>query len=189
MKERIKVAMSIGKMEVSPPSNEELLKELIELYAESIKRLAYTYVKNWSAADDITQEVFIKCYEKMEDFRGDSSYKTWLYKITRNKCKDYLKSKWYRSFYPTAFMQERIGNNEFSIEEHVINKLDDLELSQKVLALPTKYREIIILFYYEQLKMKEIEALTHLNVDTIKTRLRRGKKMLQKKLERSGGNE
>lgn len=181
--------MSLGKMEVSPPSKEELLRELIELYSESIKRLAYTYVKNWSAADDITQEVFIKCYEKMEDFRGDSSYKTWLYKITRNKCKDYLKSKWYRTFFPTDFMLERIGNNEFSTEDQVINKLEDMELSQKVLALPTKYREIIILFYYEQLKMKEIEALTHLNVETIKTRLRRGKKILQKKMERGEGNE
>ncbi len=189
MEERIKVAMSLGKMEVSPPSKEELLRELIELYAESIKRLAYTYVKNWSAADDITQEVFIKCYEKMEDFRGDSSYKTWLYKITRNKCKDYLKSKWYRSFFPTDFMPERLGNNEISTEDQVINKLEDMELSQKVLALPTKYREIIILFYYEQLKMKEIEALTHLNVETIKTRLRRGKKILQKKMERGEGNE
>ncbi|WP_312097217.1 sigma-70 family RNA polymerase sigma factor [Niallia sp.] len=181
--------MSLGKMEVSPPSKEELLRELIELYAESIKRLAYTYVKNWSAAEDITQEVFIKCYENIEGFRGDSSYKTWLYKITRNKCKDYLKSKWYRSFFPTDFMQERIGNNEFSTEEQALNKLEDIELSQKVLALPTKYREIIILFYYEQLKMKEIEALTHLNVDTIKTRLRRGKKLLQKKMERGEGNE
>lgn len=89
----------------------------------------------------------------------------------------------------TDFMPERLGNNEFSPEDQVINKLEDMELSQKVLALPTKYREIIILFYYEQLKMKEIEALTHLNVDTIKTRLRRGKKILQKKMERGEGNE
>lgn len=100
-----------------------------------------------------------------------------------------MKSKWYRSFFPADFMQERIENNEFSTEDQVINKLEDMELSQKVLALPTKYREIIILFYYEQLKMKEIEVLTHLNVDTMKTRLRRGKKMLQKKMERSEGNE
>ncbi|TRZ40577.1 sigma-70 family RNA polymerase sigma factor [Niallia circulans] len=170
--------------------NEDNLKELIDLYAESIKMLAYTYVRNWSAAEDITQDVFIKCYEKMNEFRGESSHKTWLYKITRNKCKDYLKSKWYRAFIPTDFTKEKlVTSNEFSVEDRVITKLDDLELSLKVLALPTKYREIIILFYYEELKIKEIENLTNLNISTIKTRLRRGKQILQKKLERSEGNE
>lgn len=177
--------MILSKEESHPKRREEILRELIGLYAESIKMLAYTYVKNWSAAEDITQDVFIKCYEQLEGFRGDSTYKTWLYKITRNKCKDYLKSKWYRSFIPTDFMKEKIETaEELSTEDQVINKFDDLELSQKVLTLPTKYREIIILFYYEELKIKEIQTLTNLNADTIKTRLRRGKQMLQKNVER-----
>ncbi|HWJ79469.1 MAG TPA: sigma-70 family RNA polymerase sigma factor [Niallia sp.] len=182
--------MIVSEEEFHPKRREDILRELIDLYAESIKMLAFTYVKNWSAAEDITQDVFIKCYEKMESFRGDSTYKTWLYKITRNKCIDYLKSKWYRSFIPTDFMKEKMETmDQLSTEEQVINKLDDIELSEKVLALPTKYREIIILFYYEELKMKEIQTLTNLNIDTIKTRLRRGKQMLQKNVERGYGNE
>ena len=85
--------MILSKEEFHSKQREDILRELIDLYAESIKMLAFTYVQNWSTAEDITQDVFIKCYEKMEDFRGDSTYKTWLYKITRNKCIDYLKSK------------------------------------------------------------------------------------------------
>ncbi len=181
--------MILSKEEFHSKQREDILRELIDLYAESIKMLAFTYVQNWSTAEDITQDVFIKCYEKMEDFRGDSTYKTWLYKITRNKCIDYLKSKWYRSFIPTDFMREKIEKTEeLSMEEQVINKFEDIELSKKVLALPTKYREIIIMFYFEELKMKEIQTLTNLNVDTIKTRLRRGKQMLQKNVERGNGN-
>ena len=83
----------------------ELLRELIDDYAERIKRLAYTYVKNWAVADDITQDVFISCFKNIVHFRGDSSYKTWLFKITVNRCKDYLKSKWFRSMIPLRGMR------------------------------------------------------------------------------------
>ena len=86
-------------------------------------------------------------------------------------------------------MREKFEKTEeLSMEEQVISKFEDIELSKKVLALPTKYREIIIMFYYEELKMKEIQTLTNLNVDTIKTRLRRGKQLLQKNVERGNGN-
>lgn len=59
-------------------SKEDILKRLIDEYAQQIKRLIYTYVRDWAAADDITQEIFVKCYLNLDSFRGDSSYKTWL---------------------------------------------------------------------------------------------------------------
>ena len=155
----------------------ELLRELIDDYAEQIKRLAYTYVKNWAVADDITQEVFISCFKNMDQFRGDSSYKTWLFKITVNRCKDYLKSKWFRAIMPLRSDDKlkTVG----SLDDGLIQKSEGEEISQKVLSLSIKYREVIILFYYEDLSIQEIEQLTGIKTETIKTRLRRAKLQLR----------
>ncbi|WP_312475254.1 sigma-70 family RNA polymerase sigma factor [Neobacillus sp.] len=172
----------------SGKTNEELLRNLIGDYSEEIKRLAYSYLKDWTTSDDITQEVFIKCYQKMDTFRGESSYKTWLYKIAINLCKDYLRSKWYRHILPSDFYKVRFKSNTLSPEEQFISKSEDIELSQMVLSLQAKYREIIILYYYEDLKINEIVQLTGINSETIKTRLRRAKKILEKNMKRGVSN-
>ncbi|GAM14484.1 sigma-70 family RNA polymerase sigma factor [Mesobacillus selenatarsenatis] len=164
-------------------SNEELLEVLIENYAERVNRLAYTYVKSWQAAEDITQEVFVSCYKNLDSFRCDSSYKTWIFKITVNKCKDYLKSKWYKSFVPFDFRWTIIPGTIASPEEEVIEKNTHHTLSENVMSLPKKYREVIILYYYEDLNISEISKLTNINLETVKTRLRRAKALLRKKYE------
>ncbi|WP_342032480.1 sigma-70 family RNA polymerase sigma factor [Mesobacillus boroniphilus] len=156
---------------------------LIEDYADRVNRLAYTYVKSWQSAEDITQEVFISCYKNLDSFRSESSYKTWIFKITVNKCKDYLKSKWYKSIVPIEFGWSLIPGSKTSPEEDVINKNKHYTLSKNVMSLPAKYREIIILYYYEDLNIAEISNLTSINLDTVKTRLRRAKALLRKKYE------
>ncbi|MDO6657778.1 sigma-70 family RNA polymerase sigma factor [Anaerobacillus sp. 1_MG-2023] len=155
----------------------EIVRELIDDFAEQIKRLAYTYVKNWAVADDITQEVFISCFKNIGHFRGESSYKTWLFKITVNRCKDYLKSKWFRSMVP--FRGDEKVEVAAGLDAGLIQKSEEENISLKVLDLPVKYREVIILFYYEDLSIQEIFNLTGIKVETIKTRLRRAKLQLR----------
>ncbi|WP_235848490.1 sigma-70 family RNA polymerase sigma factor [Litchfieldia alkalitelluris] len=161
-------------------TKEDILRSLIERYSNSITRLAFTYVKDWSLAEDITQEVYITCYKKLDDFRGDSSYKTWLFKITVNKCKDYLKSKWFRRILPVDYMDFKgLVNNQTVIEENLI-ETEEIELAEKVMALPVKYREVIIFYFYEDLKLQEIADLTGTKLATIKSRLMRAKSSLRK---------
>ena len=156
----------------------ELVRELIDEYAEQIKRLAFTYVKNWAVADDITQDVFISCFKNIDHFRGDSSYKTWPFKIAVNRCKDYLKSKWFKAILPLDRGIEKL-QTKASLDVELVQKSEEEEISNKVLTLPLKYREVIILFYYEDLKVHEIEELTGIKSETIKTRLRRAKLQLR----------
>ena len=113
-------------------TKEELLHFLIEEYGQSVKRLAFTYVKDWSTADDIAQEVFIKCYQSIDNFRGVSAYKTWIYRITINNCKDMLKSKWYRNIFPKDFEKVGIKSSGDSPENHLIAKDEEIELAQVV---------------------------------------------------------
>jgi RNA polymerase sigma-70 factor (ECF subfamily) len=172
-------------LETTNPSDLNI-EILLNKYGKDIKKLAYMYVRDWGKAEDITQEVFIICYKKIHLFRGDSSYKTWLYKITVNKCKDELKRKDFWQFRLADKLKHHLPKSERTTEEQVITKSEDQELAEKVLSLPVKYREVIILFYYEGLKIKEIHELTGLNIETIKTRLSRAKKMLHKMYEGRG---
>ena len=85
--------------EVNHATKEEQLEWLMEQYGDLVMRLAYTYVKEKQIAEDISQEVFISCYKHLQHFERRSTYKTWIYRITVNKCKDYLKSWSYRNIY------------------------------------------------------------------------------------------
>lgn len=162
-------------------SKSELLEFLIKNLGSNIKILIYSYVRDWSAAEDLTQETFLTCYKKMDEFREESSYKTWLYKIAINKSKDYLKSRWYKYIIPVDFISDKYNGEGSSVDELLIIDEDGYTLSRQVLSLPKKYREIIILYYYEELKIREIEELTDINQETIKSRLRRAKEQLRKK--------
>ncbi|MGN7300340.1 sigma-70 family RNA polymerase sigma factor [Ferdinandcohnia sp. SAFN-114] len=161
-------------------SDEELLENLINLYAESIKKLLFTYVQDWTIADDLAQETFISCYKSLKHFREDSSYKTWLYKIAINKYKDYTRSKWYKLGFILEFFKEKDTIRVSSVEESLIGKEDAMFLSQSVLSLPPIYREVIILYFYEDLNLHEIEEITGVKQETLKTRLRRAKDRLRK---------
>jgi RNA polymerase sigma-70 factor, ECF subfamily len=167
-------------------SNEDLITSLIESYWISVKKLAFTYVKDWVLAEDITQEVFIKCYKNLDQFRRESSYKTWLYRVTVNRCKDEFKSKWFKTLWIFDEVKEKVGENIVSAEVAYLKNYEETILSELVLTLPVKYREVIIFYYYEGLSLEEIENLLELNINTIKTRLRRGKMLLKKLFERTG---
>jgi RNA polymerase sigma-70 factor, ECF subfamily len=160
-------------------TKEEILEFLVDDYWISVKKLAFTYVKDWALAEDITQEVFIKCYNNIERFRGDSSYKTWLYKITVNRCKDEFKSKWYRTFNFLEGVKEKTTKSTISAEQSFLEKDERQEFYEFVLVLPMKYREVIILFYYEEMSLEEIHNLLETNINTVKSRLKRGKLLLK----------
>ncbi|MCL6446350.1 MAG: RNA polymerase subunit sigma-24, partial [Alicyclobacillus sp.] len=65
-----------------------MLEEWMNLYGQDVMNLAYTYMRNYHMAQDVTQDVFLKAMQKAASFRGDSSVRTWLLAITANRCKD-----------------------------------------------------------------------------------------------------
>ncbi|WP_066304513.1 sigma-70 family RNA polymerase sigma factor [Bacillus sp. FJAT-29814] len=168
-------------LDISSIKKETLLEELIETYGNKVLKLAFTYVKDQKVAEDITQEVFIKCFQNWEKFRGDSSVKTWLYSITINTCKDYLKSWSFRNLLFHDFTPKQKDMKDHVLE-HVLERSQKKELASAVLNLPVKYREVMILFYYENYRVEEISKFLQINENTIRTRLKRGKGLLFKKL-------
>ncbi|PLS14768.1 RNA polymerase subunit sigma [Bacillus sp. M6-12] len=165
-------------------SNEDRLEWLMNEYGQSITRLAFTYTKNKQLSEDIAQEVFIKCYQKLDGFRHEASYKTWLYRITVNLCKDKLRNWAYRNIVFTDIFQKWSKTTE-SPENELIHYENSRLISEKILTLPVKYREVIILYYYEELTYNQISELLNLNLPTIKSRLHRARLLLRKLLEGS----
>lgn len=165
---------------------EEMIVQAMDRYGREIVWLAYSYVKDSATAEDLAQEVFIKCYEKLATFREESSMKTWLFRITINCCKDYLKSTGFRRMIPSVIEDHLFKRSQSSPEEMTVDRDESSILTDRVLSLPEKYREVIILHYFEDLKTREVAQLLKEKEGTIKTRLRKARNLLRAKYEANG---
>ncbi|MEH7009777.1 sigma-70 family RNA polymerase sigma factor [Neobacillus niacini] len=178
-----KIETTSSPIEINQLSKEEQLSWLMEQYGDMVVRLAFTYVKQKQLAEDISQEVFISCFKNLETFQNKSSYKTWLYRITVNKCKDYFRSWSYRNISYQDLFRSIFPSSGPSVEAKILEGEEKEIIFEHVLALPIKLREVIILHYYEELSVNEISELLGLKSNTIKTRLHRAKKLLQSSLK------
>jgi RNA polymerase sigma-70 factor (ECF subfamily) len=129
-------------------------------------RIAFLNLKNMSDAEDLAQDVFLKLIEHSPNFESEEHEKAWLIRITINLCKDRLKSAWFRKSVPLddslCFMAPEKSETLLSIME-----------------LPVKYRNVIMLFYYENYPIKEIAEITGMKDVTIGSQLQRARKMLK----------
>lgn len=168
---------------LEPEDREVLMDEIMDHYGQDILRLVYSYVNNKQLAEDLTQDIFVKCYKSLHTYKGKSSLRTWLWRIAINHCKDFLKS-WYNKNVVISEV-EPITNRTTKemVEQVVIQKEEDDQLITTIMMLPIKYREVIYLFYYEELLIKEIAVITGASANTVKTRLRRAKELLKERLE------
>ncbi|RHW34038.1 sigma-70 family RNA polymerase sigma factor [Lysinibacillus yapensis] len=162
--------------------HEQIIDQLMREYSDDILHLVYTYVKNRTIAEDLAQEIFIKCYEKLNQFNQQSTIKTWLYRIASNHCKDYLRSWHYRKITLSNKVFDHIPSKSKQVEEEVIKHSEENSLTNAVMNLPLKYREVVFLHYYEELSLKEISKITSVNINTLKTRLKRAKELLKDKM-------
>ena len=131
--------------------NEELFKKLVTQYGNSILRMCYMYLKDYQLAEDVTQETFLQVWNKYETFENKSSEKTWITRIAINRCKNCMRASWFKRISIEELPE--IFENDSS--EMILNKGT---ISLKIMKLPQKYREVILLYYYQELSVKEISA-------------------------------
>lgn len=165
---------------------EELIEEMMIEHGSDLVRLAFSYVKDKETAKDMVQNTFIKCYEHLDEFRYESSIKTWLYRITINQCKDYLRSWNYRKVHTKAVLESAIKPFLRATEDIVIKKSESKELKDIIFSLPQNYREVIYLYYFKSLSITEITEVTDLKPSTVKTKLSRGRQRLKNSLKEAG---
>lgn len=167
------------------------IEVIMDTYGDEIKRFIFTYMKNSADTDDVSQEVFVTVYEKLDTFQSKSSLRSWIYSIAINKCKDHLRSWQVRNKKLQDKMNKSpntsVENNQ-TPEEHIVQSEDKSELLNQVLQLPIKYREVITLYYLNEFSVKETSTALNIREATVRTRLFRAREQLKERLivERGG---
>ena len=157
---------------------DKMLTNAMDTYGHYLTRLAYALVKDKQKAEDIVQEVFIRYYLHLDQFEGRSSIKTYLYRITVNECRNYFKSWAYRKIEVSKLASTFLIDKE-SPEEAYLNLENKSYIAAILNRLPIKYKEVIWLYYYAELSVKEISDILNCSSNTVKTRLARGRKKAQ----------
>ena len=146
------------------------ISELVQKYSDMVLRLALTYLKDISDAQDVCQIVFLKIFEQNKTFVDSDHEKAWIIRVTINACKDVLRSQWRKIFLPIE-----------DVALPIIDK-ENREVVSFVLELPQKYRSVIYLHYFENYNTSEIAQLLNRNEATIRTQLKRARELLKTKI-------
>ena len=152
-------------------NKDDVAARALNQYADMVRRICFVYLKDQTDVEDVFQEVFIKLLLNKTPFNNDAHEKAWLIRVTINTCKDVLKSFWRKR----TDLVEAIA---MPFAEPAENQLMTV-----VLSLPTKYKDVIYLHYYEDLTVPQMAELLKMNENTIYSHLHRAKILLKKKLE------
>lgn len=166
----------------------------IDTYGDMLFKLSYLRLQNAQDAEDVVQEVFYQYLKKPPVLQSPEHEKAWFLKAALNGCRKVWRSAWKRHQSPwTAKGQEGDSEPEGvwreaagdvrEPEENFLRQERNRRLLQAVLALPEKYRDVIHLFYYEELSVKEIARATGRGESTVTSQLTRGRELLRKSLK------
>ena len=153
-----------------------MLDYLMKRFGAQVLRLAYYHVRDRYLAEDILQEVFYRVYMNLGKFRRDSSYFTWIYRITVNLCRDYKASAYFRRMLPWYNVDLKEASEE---QAKLFEKAEGGEVFSRVMDLPQKYRTVIALYYFEELTTPEIAKRLGVKETTVRSRLSRARDMLK----------
>lgn len=165
------------------------LEWLMEYYGNDIMRTSALLLKDYHLAEDVSQEVFITAFQKINQYRGDGSLRGWLLQVTVNRCRSKMRlASWKRLLFREA------PGVEITAGAYMNNHRDagsdswalTLSLRETIEAMPLKYREVIVLYYYQELTIIEIAHVLGEPESTIKSKLVRGRNLLRQQLEEGG---
>lgn len=156
------------------------ITEFREFYDRQVKRvyrLAMVMMGNISDAEDVTQTIFLKAWEKKPDFRDADHEIAWILTTTRNQCKDIHKS----------FYRRKRADLENAPEPQVTLETQmDSEIWEALQSLAEKYRMVLYLYYYEGYSVRELSVILSRRESTLQTQLATGRKQMKSLLESKG---
>lgn len=172
-------------VQLSQEGHEEAFGSLVKKYEARVFHMAYSLVRNQETADDLAQEIFVKAYLALPQFKFKSNFGTWLYRIAANHIQDFLRKEKKNKKVPleeTMFRSLQDKGNQKRKQKMIIERQSQL-LHQALRLLPPKYQLIISLRDIQGFSYQEITRLLNLSPGTVDSRLHRARKMLRKKIE------
>ena len=189
------------KLEMKHLSDQELMKlvqggdfspasEIYDRYSSRIYNFAYRFLKNSEAAEDATQEVFVKMLRHASQFHGDAKLSTWLFSITANWCRDYLRKADNKTKEAEEVLVTLPAPSDDSPERNLERREDERRIQKALSALTPEQHEAILLSRYQGLSYAEIAQISGCSEGAVKTRVFRAMETLKKALaaEASGGD-
>lgn len=163
----------------TPQDQNQLFAELVNEYQEMLLHMCYVYLRDQELARDAVQETFLKAYRSLNAFRGESSIKTWLIRIAINTCKSMRRSAWLRHH------DRRITPED--IPQAVAMPLEeDLDILWDIMQLPPKLKEVILLYYWQDMNVSEMAQSLGIAQSTVTRRLQHAREALRTVLDRRG---
>lgn len=166
----------------SDQDQNECFERLVNQCQASLLRTCYMYLRDREQAEDAVQETFFKAYRNFGAFRGESAEKTWLMKIAINTCRDMRRTGWFlhmdRRVTPEMLPDASVPFEE--IEEGLI---------VEVMNLPLRLREVVLLYYYQNMDTNEIAQTLGIARSSVSGRLQRARKKLREILEGTDSDE
>ena len=155
---------------------QQTLHRLVAQYQTTLLRTCYLYLRDASLAEDAVQETFLKAYRAYPAFRGECREKTWLLRIATNTCRDMRRSAWFRHV-------DRRVSVELLPQAAIPYEEADEELTLAILRLPSKLREAVTLYYYQDMGVAEISVALGVAPSTVSNRLKQARGKLRAALE------
>ncbi len=164
--------------------DKDLFGELIDRYEAKLTRYVMRFTQQRDDVSDIIQVIFIKAYTNLQSFDTSRSFNSWVYRIAHNESVNHLKKQGgqkisfidFDTFFPHPFAKEESDTLALSRE-------DREQLEKSLSGISPKYREVLVLYYYDELGYQEIADVLHIPIATVGVRIRRGKEALQKILK------
>jgi len=167
--------------EVPSMSREERLRRWIDAYSDAILKICYLYLSDLGQAEDATQDTWIKAWKHIDAFEQKeiANEKAWLLRIAINICKDYRRTAWFRHI-------DRKKSLEDLPPQLLAAEARDDSLTLLVMELPDRYKQVILLYYFQGLTMQETAAALGSSQSTVQRRLKKAEALLRNSL--TGGD-
>jgi len=155
---------------------------IFERYSQKIYNYVYRMIGNEWDTEDLTQEIFIKIFKNLSNFRGDSSLSTWIYRIANNTCINYYRKPKREHYFNVVGDEMNEGKNLFNyiLPDEMCEQMEIQKcMHQFINLLPPDYRTVIILHDLQGIKNQEIANILECSLETVKIRLHRAKRKLR----------
>jgi len=152
---------------------------LVKRHKEKVRNIIYMTMNNSALVDDIAQDVFMTVYRNLKHFRFESQFTTWLYRITVNRCKDYLRKMNVRKIFSPIEEGSEISEYPAPVESNDISRI----VTDAISKLPVKLRMPLILKDIEGFSYQEISETLNCEMGTVKSRIFRGREKLKEILQ------
>lgn len=157
-------------------TNEKEINRIINLYGNRLFRMSYLILNDYDLAEDVVQDTLIQVIQKYHTLRNKEAEKAWILKIAMNQCKNQLRGQWFKKivFYEETEMKSKTTQIELE-EDNTI---------QYICELKEKYKEVLLLYYYQELSIKEIASALGKKESNIQQLLKRARQQLKERMEK-----